>query len=206
MNDRRAKIGEDLMEAEIKGLVHKGARQTLGQSPRIGAQASIRVATPWDAERLGAMFSRVSPETIYRRFHIPYPDVPERTLALMLGVEDHHDRESLVAVAEGEIVGHAMYVRLGDGSEAEMAIIVEDGRQSKGVGKLLLRKLAGRARSRGVETFVGTVLMENRRMLGLIRAVFTESRHVIADGAYHFRVPLRTLKRADPVRVLRRVA
>ena len=205
MNDGRARIGEELNEVEVEGLVHKGVGQTHEQGPRIGTRVTIQVATPWDGEGLRRMFSCTSSETIYRRFLIPYPDVPEQTLALMLDV-DHHDKESLVAVADEEIIGHAMYVRLGDGGEAEMAIIVEDGYQSKGVGKLLLRKLAEKARSRGVETFVGTVLTENRRMLDSIGAVFTESGRVIADGVFHFRAPLRTLKPADPARILRRVA
>jgi GNAT superfamily N-acetyltransferase len=206
MIDRRAKIGEDLKEAEVKGLVHKGARQTHGQGPRIGTQVSIRVAAPRDAEGLRAMFSRVSPETLYRRFHIPYPDVPERTLALMLGVEDHYERESLVAVAGGEIVGHAMYARLGDGAEAEMAIIVEDGWQSKGVGKLLLSELAERARLRGVETFTGEVLGENRRMLALA-AMFAGTDYAIRDGVYHVRMPLgKPNSAAYAARTLRRAA
>jgi GNAT superfamily N-acetyltransferase len=206
MNDRPARIGRDPEKAEMEGPVHERAGRTHGQGPRIDTQeVSIRVASPGDTESLRGMFSRVSSETIYRRFHISYRDVPERTLALMLDV-DRHDKESFVAVAEEEVVGHAMYARLGDGGEAEMAIVVEDGCQSKGVGKLLLRELAEKARSRGVETFVGTVLMENRRMLGLIRAVFTGARFVIADGVFHFRVPLRTLEPADPVRILRRAA
>ena len=154
------------------------------------------------------MFSRVSFETIYRRFHIPYSDVPERTLALMLDVEDHHhDKESLVAVAQEEgIVGHAMYVRLGDTEEAEMAIIVEDGWQSNGVGKSLLSKLAQRARLRGIEIFTGEVLGENRRMLGLA-AMFAETTYTIRDGLYHVRMPLRTFEpTAYPARTLGRAA
>jgi GNAT superfamily N-acetyltransferase len=151
------------------------------------------------------MFFRSSSETIYRRFHIPYPRVPERMLALMLDA-DEHDVGALVAVANEEVVGHAMYVRLGDGGDAELAMVVEDGWQSKGVGKLLLRGLAEAARRRGVETFVGTVLPENRRMLGLVDAVFTRARHGIAYGAHQFRAPLRTLDPADPVRNLRPAA
>jgi GNAT superfamily N-acetyltransferase len=205
MNDELARIGRGLEEAEMEGPVHKRTGQPRGQGPKIEMQVSIRVASSGDRESLRGMFSRVSSETIYRRFHIPYPDVPERTLVLMLDV-DHHDEEALVAVSEGEIIGHAMYVRLGDDGEAEMAIIVEDRYQAKGVGKLLLCELAQKARSRGVETFVGTVLIENSRMLGLIGAMFTESRRVFADGAYHFRAPLRTLKPANPARILRRVA
>ena len=207
MNDRRAKIGEDLMGVEMVGPVHKGAGQTHGQGPRIGTQVSIRVATPRDRERLRAMFSRASCEAIYRRFHIPYPDVPERTLSLMLDVEDHPDKESLVAVAEEEeIVGHAMYVRLGDTEEAEMAIVVEDGWQSKGVGKLLLSELAERARLRGIETFTGEVLGENRSMLGLA-AMFAGTDYTLRDGLCHVRVPLRPLEPAAyAARTLHRAA
>ena len=203
MNHKLTRTRRIEEEAEVSGSFHERVGQPRGQ--RTETQVSIRVASSRDRESLGRMFSRVSTKTIYLRFHIPYPDVQELMLAFMLDA-DEHDKQSLVAVAEGEIVGHAMYVRLGDGGEAEMAIIVEDGWQSKGVGKLLLRKLAEKARSRGVETFVGTALMENRRMLGLIGAVFTECRRAFADGVYHFRAPLRMLKPADALRLLGRVA
>lgn len=203
MNDRQARISAKQVETE--GLVHKGAGQTHEQASRIGTQVTIRAATPSDGERLRAMFSRVSSETIYGRFHIPYPDVPERMLALMLNV-DHHDKESLAAVAGEKIVGHAMYVRLGDGAEAEMAIIVEDGWQSKGVGRLLLSELAMRARLRGIEIFVAEVLRTNQRMLGLA-ATFAGTGYAIDDGVYHVRMPLRTPgPAAHAARTLRRAA
>jgi len=206
MNRRQVEIDENPKEAGMTGLVHEVAGQIRGQGTQhIDGQVSIRVATPRDRERLRGMFSRTSSETIYRRFHMPYPNVPGWMLALMLDA-DHHDKEALVAVAEGEIVGHAMCVRLGDGSEAEVAIIVEDRWQSKGVGKLLLSELAERARLRGIEFFTGEVLGQNRRMLGLVDAVFTDSQHEITYGAFRFRAPLRTLKPTDHIRTLRRAA
>jgi GNAT superfamily N-acetyltransferase len=205
MNDGRARIGDELKEVEIEGLVHKGVGQSHKQGPRIGTQVTIRVATPGDGEGLRGMFSRASSETIYRRFLIPYRYVPERTLALMLDV-DHHDKEFLVAVSEEEIIGHAMYVRLGDVREAEMAIIVEDGWQSKGVGKLLLSELAERARLRGIELFTGEVLGTNRRMLGLA-AMFAGTGYTIEDSLYHVRMPLRTAEpTAYTAQTLRRAA
>lgn len=205
MNDRRARIGEDPMELEMEGLVHERAGQTHGQGPRIGTRVTIQVATPGDGEGLRRMFSRVSSETIYRRFLIPYPEVPERTKALMLDV-DHNDKEFLVAIAEEEIIGHAMYARFGDGTEAEMAIIVEDRWQSKGVGKLLLSELAERARRRGIELFTGEVLGTNRRMLGLA-AMFPGTVYTIEDGLYHVRMPLRTPEpTAYTAQTLRRAA
>jgi GNAT superfamily N-acetyltransferase len=207
MNHTLARTRGTQEEAEVNGPVHERARQPRAQGPRIETQVFIRDASSTDGESLRRMFSHVSPETVYLRFHIPYPNVPEWMLSLMLHA-DQHDKQSLVAVAGEEIVGHAMYVRLGDGGEAEMAIIVDDGWQSKGVGKLLLRNLAEVARRRGVEIFVGTVLIENRRMLGLIDAVFTNhgSMRVMGDGGYHVRMPLRTFELADPVRILPRIA
>lgn len=168
-------------------------------------QVYIRVATGYDREKLRAMFARSSPETVYRRFHMPYPEVPEWMAALMLAA-DHQEKESIVAVAEEKIVGHAMYVRLGDDGEAEMAIIVEDGWQSKGVGKSLLSELAERAKRRGIETFTGEVLATNRRMLGLAD-MFVGTDHKIDDGVYHVRMPLQTPEPAThTARTIRRAA
>jgi GNAT superfamily N-acetyltransferase len=201
----------------MQNLIHKSAGQTRGQRPQIEVQdkdvgrdasvVSIRVATADDEGKSRMLFHRLSSKTLYRRFHLPYSEVPEKTLALVLGV-DHHDKQSLVAFAEGEIIAHAMYARVGDSGDAEVAFVVEDGWQSKGVGKLLLSRIAEEARLRGVETFTGEVLGENRRVLGLLNAVFAEVRYAIRGGLYHFRVPIRTLKPAvaDPLRILRRAA
>jgi GNAT superfamily N-acetyltransferase len=165
----------------------------------------IRIATPSDSEKLLSMFARASSETIYKRFHIPYPEVPEWIVDLMLGT-DHHDKESLVAVAEEKIVGHAMYVRFGDDTEAEMAIIVEDRWQSMGVGKALLSELEERARLWGIDTFTGEVLATNRVMLGLA-AMFAGTDYKIEDGVYHVRMPLQTIESAASVQQdLRRAA
>ena len=165
------------------------------------AQVSIRTATPRDAEGLRTMFARSSSESIYLRFHIPFPEVPEWMMALMSDT-DHQQKEALVSVAEGRIVGHAMYARLGDGTEAEMAIIVEDRWQSKGVGKALLSELAHRARLQGIETFIAEVLETNRPMLALA-AMFAGTGYSLKGGVCHLRVPLRM---ASEVRTLHRAA
>jgi len=155
----------------------------------------IRSATSQDREKLRAMFARSSPQTIYRRFHSPYPEVPEWMVALILGA-DQHDREILVAVAEEKVVGHAMYARIGSGPAAEMAIVVEDGWQSKGIGKRLLSELAARARRRGIEAFTAEVLATNSAMFGLA-GTFSGTRRALEDGTFHVRMPLRVPVTAD---------
>jgi GNAT superfamily N-acetyltransferase len=164
-------------------------------------QIYTRSATPSDTEKLRAMLARSSTETIYRRFHTPFPEVPGWMVTLMLEA-DHHDKEVLVAVAEGKIVGHAMYARLGDSTEAEMAIVVEDGWQSMGIGKLLLSELEERAGLRGIDTFTGEVLGHNGPMLGLA-ATFPGTAYATGAGAYQVRM---TLRKAPATRVLRHAA
>jgi GNAT superfamily N-acetyltransferase len=158
---------------------------------RIGHTVHVRELSTRDEPGLRAMFRRLSKATIYERFHTPYSRVPEAMLAHLMG---YGDGRSLVAVAGGEIVSHALYA--GEpGGEAEI-VVVEDGWQSRGVGKLLLAALARKAAGRGVESYTGAVLGENRRVLGLVDAVFDGARHTLKDGSYDVSMPLRGLRSA----------
>ena len=167
--------------------------QRLVEDP-IPSEVSVRPVSSEDRETLGAMLSRLSPRTIYERFHAPYPRVPGWALAGMVEA-DHHDSEALVAVVGEEILGHAMYAREGREDEAEFAVVVEDGWRSRGVGRLLLTELAAKAWSRGVHLFTGSVLGENRRALGAFAAVFPGMRYEVRDGGYQVRAPLRASPR-----------
>lgn len=145
-----------------------------------------------DLDGLWRMLSRSSPDTIYQRFHAPYPRVPERVMELLVDV-DPRDGKALVAVAGEEIVGHAMYTRTWD-EEAEIAVVVEDGWQSRGLGRLLIFEIASGARSRGIEVLYCSALVENRRALDLSALMFGEVESVFSGGLRWIRVPLRSLK------------
>ena len=147
----------------------------------------IRPVLPGDEQGLRRMLSRLSRESIHLRFHAPLPRAPEWAVAMFTN-SDRRYGESLVAVAGGEVVGHAMYVREGD--SAEFAIVVEDGCQAKGIGKQLLSALAESAGREGVKRFTGAVLGENRRMFGLLRSVFERVGYAMEDGAYAVSAPL----------------
>jgi GNAT superfamily N-acetyltransferase len=147
-----------------------------------GSAVLVRPVSPEDAEGLRRMLSRLSRESIHLRFHAPLPRAPEWAVA-MFANSDRRYGESLVAVASGEIVGHAMYARE-DRDTAEFAIVVEDGCQDRGIGKMLLSALAEKAVSEGVKCFTGAVLGENRRMFGLVRSVFERVGYAMEDGAY----------------------
>ena len=148
----------------------------------------IRPVSPTDQDELREMLSRLSRETIHKRFHLPMPYVPEWMLAYLTDV-DHYDKESLVALVGDEIVGHTMYARQ-KAREAEMAIVVEDWWQSRGIGRLLLSRLAEEAGQRGIESFTGTVLGENRDALRFFSSVLLKAKFEIKNSVYHLHVPL----------------
>ena len=149
----------------------------------------VRPVSSEDEEGLRRMLSRLSRESVYLRFHAPLPRAPEWAVA-MFANSDRRYGESLIAVVDEEVIGHAMYVREGRGDSAEFAIVVEDGCQARGIGKQLLSALAEKAGREGVKSFTGAVLGENRRMFGLARSVFEKVAYAIEDGDYVVSVPL----------------
>jgi RimJ/RimL family protein N-acetyltransferase len=121
-----------------------------------------------DAERLVRFHATLSPETTYLRFFSFHPELRPEELHRFTHV-DHRDREALVAVAGGEIVAVCRFDRIGDGSEAEVAFVVADSWQGRGVGAVLFDRLADRAREVGVKRFVAETLGHNARMLAVFR-------------------------------------
>ena len=78
-----------------------------------GARLVIRPIEPTDRDLMAAGFERLSPESRYRRFFSPLPDLTGRQLDYLTRV-DHHDHEALVALDadSGDGVAVARFVRV----------------------------------------------------------------------------------------------
>lgn len=129
---------------------------------------SVRALELDDGPRLERMFERLSPETITRRFFTLMPKLNAPLLRLLLAV-DHNGHEALVVTVGDEIVAFASYHRsANDPTVADVAVMVEDGWQHHGFGRLLLRALTALAQTRGITLFHADVLADNRPAIGLI--------------------------------------
>ncbi len=135
---------------------------------------TTRPVQPADEALFRRLWPRLSPETVYRRFHAPVHRLPDEAVRRLVTV-DHDVREAVVAVVGGEVVGVARYDRLDDPSTAEIAVLVEDAWQGAGVGRQLLATLTDLATRRGVRTFTATVQPDNRPVLGLVRRLLPDS-------------------------------
>ncbi|WBB81790.1 GNAT family N-acetyltransferase [Micromonospora sp. WMMD882] len=155
-----------------------------------GTTVQLRPIGPDDASGIVAMHSRFSERTRYLRYFSPYPRIPERDLHRFTHV-DHHDREAFVVSAGDRIVAVGRYERLGpDVPDAEVAFVVEDAYQGRGIGSVLLEHLADAARRVGVTSFVAEVLPANGAMLRVFADFGYQVRRQFADGVVHLTFPI----------------
>jgi acetate---CoA ligase (ADP-forming) len=134
-----------------------------------GGTAHIRPIRPDDLEQIRTLHGRLSPQSIYFRFFSPLPTIPEPQLHHLVEV-DYRDRFALVAELDGLVMAVVRYDRgHQDDDAAEVALVVEDGQQRRGLATIMLEHLAAVARSNGIERFTAETLPENRAMMDVFR-------------------------------------
>ena len=160
-----------------------------------GVEVLIRPIQPEDKMRLADGFQRLSPEARYSRFFAPVVRLNDSDLAYLTEV-DHRRHEALVAIDpdEGEFIGVARYIwtRPYRDREAEVAIVISDNWQGKGLGKELLSRLAMRAREEGVTHFLAVVLADNSNATDLFENFAPKKTNVSAGdpGQVEVRIDL----------------
>ncbi|WP_433348480.1 GNAT family N-acetyltransferase [Micromonospora sp. CA-111912] len=155
-----------------------------------GTTVGLRPIRPDDAPGIVALHSRFSERTRYLRYFSPYPRIPERDLRRFV-VVDHRDREAFVVLAADRIVAVGRYERLGpQAPEAEVAFVVEDAYQGRGIGSVLLEHLADAARRAGIVRFVAEVLPANGAMLRVFADFGYQVQRQYADGVVHLSFPI----------------
>ncbi|MEU0571267.1 bifunctional GNAT family N-acetyltransferase/acetate--CoA ligase family protein [Nonomuraea sp. NPDC005983] len=153
-----------------------------------GGTAHVRPIRPADADRLRAFYSRLSPETIYFRFFGPHPRLSDREVERFTNV-DYVNRVALIATIGAEMVAVIRYDRVEPG-EAEVAFLVEDAHQGRGVASVLLEHLAATAREHGIARFVADVLPANMKMMGVLRQAGYTAESSFADGVVRMTLDL----------------
>jgi len=145
-----------------------------------GSSLHLRPIVMSDEERLLALFSRMSKQTIYLRFHHVLTHMSKEEARRFCTV-DYVDTFALVGtLGEGpdeRIIAVGRYARQPGANRAQIAFEVEDKYQGLGIGTHLLDQLAFIARDKGMNLFEAEVLAENKDMMNvLINSGFTMQR------------------------------
>ena len=145
--------------------------------------------TSVDAGALREFYLALSAHTLFRRFMTPTSHLPEAMLAYLCEAE-RLDREVLVARIQGVIVGEGRYHRVAGTADAEIALVVADAWQGRGIGPILGERLARLGRLRGVEAFTGSMLADNDHARKLLGSSAPAALQRIRMGELEFRTPL----------------
>ena len=166
---------------------------------RDGTTLRLRPPRAEDEKALLEFFGGLSEQSLYYRFH-GFPSLDEKLVDHFVD-PDWHEQGHLIGEMEGRVIALASYVRLRDPLTAEVAFVVADAFQRRGIGTRLLERLSVRAAAVGIERFVAEVLPENSQMLRVFEAVGFESTRRLEGGTIEvgFRIePTETyLERVD---------
>ena len=136
-----------------------------------GSVVRIRPIQPDDAPRLRELRSRLSRQTAYQRFFSIVKRLPS-DWALVLANVDYHRRLALVVEARAgtrlELIGVGRYEPTDEKDTVEVAFVVQDSWQNRGLGTILFDEILRAAAARSHRRFRAYVLADNRRMLDLI--------------------------------------
>ncbi|MFF5139056.1 GNAT family N-acetyltransferase [Streptomyces sp. NPDC013157] len=170
---------------------------------RDGGTARIRPITVDDAERLVSFYEQVSDESKYYRFFAPYPRLSAKDVHRFTH-HDFVDRVGLAATIGGEFIATVRYDRIGaDGTpasapadEAEVAFLVQDAHQGRGVASALLEHIAAVARERGIRRFAAEVLPANTKMIKVFMDAGYTQKRSFEDGVVRLEFDLEPTDRS----------
>jgi GNAT superfamily N-acetyltransferase len=136
-----------------------------------GTRLGVRPLGPADREGLAALFAQLSPESRYRRFLSPKPELTPRELVYLTDTDRfHHEAIAAVDPCDGSIVGVGRYVRDRDQpATAEVAFEVADELQGTGIGTALARQIVQHARANRVAVLTSATLWDNCSARALLR-------------------------------------
>ena len=160
---------------------------------RDGGTAHLRPISPDDAGLLVDFYAEVSPKSKYYRFFAAMPTLSEREVRRFVDV-DHHDRVALVLTVAERMIAVGQFERLpgraGERDRAEVAFLVQDQHQHRGIGQLLLEHLAQVGREVDVHEFVAEILPDNTGMLQVFRDAGYQVTGGFEDGVVAMRFPI----------------
>jgi GNAT superfamily N-acetyltransferase len=153
----------------------------------------VRAASLADLDAVAALHARCSIDTLYTRYQAPLRTplttrMARRLVAPRSGV-------ALVVQVGLDVVGHGVLEPTKD--DWTFQLIVEDAWQGRGLGTMLVKQAAGRAKALGAERLTFVAAGSNDRLLRAVGAAGFVARVERHEAAVHITVPLSAVRALD---------
>jgi acetyltransferase len=151
----------------------------------------LRPVKTTDGPLLLELLKKLSPSSVYLRFLSPMPDLPENLLHRFTHVDYKRDF-GLVAINFGNsiaIIGVSRYAYDPERERPELAVVVRDDWQGKGLRSILLTRVINIGRENGFSRFEATIDPENQTILNIFRrSGYDYKIYHREQGVYHIEI------------------
>ena len=153
----------------------------------------FKPATNEDIRSVKSFLERVSKESLRMRFMASVSFVSDIFISDLCS-GDFKNSGCLLAytgdTVNSKVVGLGNYISIGNGHTAEVAFLIDDSYQGKGIGTLLLERLAGIAVANGFLDFEAEVLSDNQSMINVFSSSGFEKHQVWNSDTVHIELPV----------------
>jgi acyl-CoA hydrolase/GNAT superfamily N-acetyltransferase len=171
------------LESKVAYPIQEEREMTL----KNGSKIMIRPTKASDVEMLQNLFYHMSKQDIYTRFFRRLQSLPVSQAQHFCNV-DYETAMAFIAVMgvreNEQIIGSSMYVMDHATNLAEVAFMIRPEWQKVGLGRALQNRLVEYAKSKGLRGFTAQILIENDKMISLIKKVSDKIQSKCDSGVY----------------------
>jgi len=156
-----------------------------------GTKVNLRPILPTDEPRVRELFYALSQQTVYYRFGQHLNRVPRKQILDFVYINHRQDVAIVATLPEAhgeEIIAIGRYYLDEKTNRAEVAFVVRDQWQNRGIGTFLLKYLITIARRAGIAGFTAEVLRENKAMQTVFHHSGCKVHANLSEDAYSFQL------------------
>lgn len=147
----------------------------------------FRPIRPSDEEEMRRLFYRFSDQAVYYRYFTRVRSMPHSKMQQYVNVDYSQTLSIIGLVGEpgaGHVIAEGRFVKHKDKNLADVAFVVDEDYQGRGIATSLLEMLMEHAKERGLEGFTADVLASNKAMMKVFEKVGLPVRACLEEGAY----------------------
>lgn len=148
-----------------------------------GKKVTLRPICSADKNALIAFHGRLSETTRFLRYQYLKNELTEADLKNFCDIDYDNDLALVAEEGQNNIIGIGQYYRLKDPQTAEVAFVVQDSEQGKGIGTQLVKHLSILAWFKNIRYFTAEVMRTNWKMLSIFRKSDPEMENFSEGGS-----------------------